>query len=81
MMAIEGTVTNHGTGPKRIASIGLVHNKINVAATISCIHMTLNQKKDKSFLFLLQQQSLRRGSLTLSATGSKKAPNAEPNLI
>lgn len=39
MMAIEGTVTNHGTGPKTTASIGLVHNNINVAATISCIPM------------------------------------------
>jgi hypothetical protein len=52
MMAIEGTVTNHGTGPKTTATIGLVHNNINVAATIS-----------------------------LSATGSKNAPNSEPNLI
>lgn len=40
IMAIEGTVTNHGTGPNTMASIGLVHSKINVAATMSCIPMT-----------------------------------------
>lgn len=35
MIAIEGTVNNHGTGPNSATSIGFVHSKINVAATIS----------------------------------------------
>ena len=77
-MAIEGTVTNHGIGPKTTtASIGFVHSKIKVAATISCKPINTNQK-DKPFDSITTSAS---GSLTLSATGSKKAPKAEPNLI
>lgn len=35
MIAIDGTVSNHGTGPNTATSIGFVQSKINVAATIS----------------------------------------------
>jgi hypothetical protein len=37
MMAMEGIGSNQGAWPKTPASKGLVHNKTNVAATISCI--------------------------------------------
>lgn len=37
IMAIEGTASSHGTCPNMETSTGLLHNKTNVAATISCI--------------------------------------------
>ena len=35
MIAIDGTVSNHGSGPNTATSIGFVHSKMSVAATIS----------------------------------------------
>ena len=37
IIAIAGTVNSHGTSPNIATSKGLEHNKIKVAATISCI--------------------------------------------
>jgi len=36
MIAMEGTVRSHGPSFSSDVSKGLVHNKTNVAATISC---------------------------------------------
>lgn len=93
-MAIEGTTSNHGTCPNIAISKGLEHNKTSVAATMSCIQQDDNQIQNSKTVLKNnnnQKQSeidnervkfeLDKKDNTLSATGSKKAPKADPNLI
>ena len=42
-MAIDGTISSHGTCPNEATFNGLEHNKTNVAATISYIQQAWDQ--------------------------------------
>lgn len=70
-MVIEGMINNHGNCPNTATSKGLVHNKTNVAETMSCIQF---QQKLNSHI---GERNLELKKITLSATGSKKAPNVD----
>lgn len=87
MMVIEGAVKSHGTSPNIAHSKGLVHNNTNVAATISFeqmkkIYIIIHAYKFNIERVLeLDSMYVKWIRYTLSATGSKNAPNAVSSRI